>query len=167
VTIFETERLKVREITQADVSDLATVLADPVVMEYSTVGVHSIAQIKDYIENCQKQYQTNSFGRWAIYDKHSKCFIGVCGINKQSLNNNEIVHINYRLATAQQGKGYATEAVKGMLSVAKNVLKLDHIYALIESKNENSVKVVIRTGFDFYQSGEFMGFAVDIYRVTL
>ena len=54
LTIVETERLSIRQITNEDAINLSKVLADPIVMEYSTVGVHSEEQIYDYITNCKK-----------------------------------------------------------------------------------------------------------------
>jgi len=165
--IFATKRLYVRQITSEDAKDLSKVLADPLVMQYSTVGVHSQEQIYDYIANCKKQYDLNGFGHWAVYNSVNHEFVGVCGLNKHKVEADEIIHINYRLAADQQGKGYAVESVFGVLDFAKNHLKLSAIHALIESVNVSSVKVINRTGFKFVKSSEFRGFNVDVYQVTL
>ena len=79
----------------------------------------------------------------------------------------EIIHINYRLATEQQGKGYAVESTFGILNFAKKSLKLKTVHALIEPANISSVKVVNSTGFQFIKSSVFRGFEIDIYRVIL
>ena len=156
----------VRQITSEDAKDLSKVLADPLVMQYSTVGVHSQEQIYDYIANCKKQYDLNGFGHWAVYNSANHEFVGVCGLNKHKVEADDIIHINYRLAADQQGKGYAVESVFGVLDFAKNHLKLSAIHALIESANVSSVKVINRTGFKFVKSSEFRGFNVDVYQVT-
>ena len=165
--IFATKRLYVRKITSEDAKDLSKVLADPLVMQYSTVGVHSQEQIYDYIANCKKQYDLNGFGHWVVYNSVNHEFVGVCGLNKHKVEADDIIHINYRLAADQQGKGYAVESVFGVLDFAKNHLKLSAIHALIESVNVSSVKVINRTGFKFVKSSEFRGFNVDVYQVTL
>ena len=165
--IVETERLSIRKITEADAQALSKVLADPIVMKYSTVGVHSKEQIIDYIANCQKQYALNGYGHWAIYNTDSGEFVGVCGLNKHDLDSNDVIHINYRLATNQQGKGYAVEATLGILDFAKNSLKLNVIHALIEPENTSSDNVVNRTGFEFVKSSLFRGFNIDVYHVIL
>lgn len=165
--IFATKRLYVRQITSEDAKDLSKVLADPLVMQYSTVGVHSQEQIYDYIANCKKQYDLNGFGHWAVYNSVNHEFVGVCGLNKHKVEADEIIHINYRLAAVQQGKGYAVESVFGVLDFAKNHLKLSAIHALIESANVSSVKVINRTGFNFVKSSEFRGFNVDVYKADL
>lgn len=167
MTIVNTERLSIRKITKADAQDLSMVLADPVVMKYSTVGVHSEKQIHEYINNCQKQYELNGYGHWAIYDAATAGFIGVCGLNKHEIASGEVIHINYRLATNQQGKGYAVEATLGVLDFAKKTLKLPAIFALIEPENTSSVKVVNRTGFEFIEASSFRGFTIDVYKITL
>ncbi len=164
---METERLCIRKITDADAQELSKVLADPKVMKYSTVGVHSEQQIQEYITNCQKQYDVNGYGHWAIYDSSTFEFIGVCGLNKHEIDSGEVIHINYRLAANQQGKGYAVESTLGVLDFAKHSLKLDVIYALIEPENISSVKVVNRTGFKFIETSSFRGFKIDVYQVAL
>jgi ribosomal-protein-alanine N-acetyltransferase len=167
LTIVETERLSIRQITNEDAINLSKVLADPIVMQYSTVGVHSEEQIYDYITNCKNQYDLNGYGHWAIYNSITNEFVGVCGLNKHKVDTDDVIHINYRLATDQQGKGYAVESTFGVLDFAKKFLKLKAVHALIESANISSVKVVNRTGFKFIKSTVFRGFNVDIYQVAL
>ncbi len=167
MTIVETERLSIRQITNEDAINLSKVLADPIVMQYSTVGVHSEEQIYDYITNCKNQYDLNGYGHWAIYNSITNEFVGVCGLNKHKVDTDDVIHINYRLATDQQGKGYAVESTFGVLDFAKKSLKLKAVHALIESANISSVKVVNRTGFKFIKSTVFRGFNVDIYQVAL
>jgi len=165
--VIKTQRLCIRNITEADVHDLSKVLAEPSVMKYSTVGVHTKEQINEYINNCQNQYATNGYGHWAIYDSTNSEFIGVCGLNNHEVDSEEVVHINYRLAKNYQGKGYAIEATLGVLDFAKYSLNLQYVHALIESKNVSSVKVVNRAGFKFVKSSDFRGFKIDVYRVVL
>lgn len=167
MTVAITERLCIRKITNADIQDLAKVLSDPIVMKYSTVGVHSEEQILAYTANCQKQYEVTGYGHWAIYNSSNSEFVGICGLNKHELESNEVVHINYRLAADHQGKGYAIESTLGILDFAKNSLKLDSVYALIEPENVSSVKVVNRAGFKFIKTSEFRGFKIDVYQVIL
>ncbi|PKH87180.1 GNAT family N-acetyltransferase [Colwellia sp. Bg11-28] len=165
--IIETERLCVRQVTNEDVDNLSKVLADPVVMQYSTVGVHTEQQIYDYIANCKNQYDLNGYGHWAIFNSITDEFVGVCGLNKHKVDTDDVIHINYRLARDQQGKGYAVESTFGVLDFAKNALNLKVVHALIEPTNISSVKVINRTGFQFIKSSVFRGFEVDIYQVSL
>ncbi|MFB0999740.1 MAG: GNAT family N-acetyltransferase, partial [Colwellia sp.] len=65
------------------------------------------------------------------------------------------------------GKGYAIESTLGVLDFAKNSLKLESIYALIEPENINSVKVVARSGFQFIEHSVFRNITIDVYKVSL
>jgi len=165
--IVKTERLSIRNITNEDAKNLAKVLADPEVMRYSTVGVHTEEQINAYIANCINQYELTGYGHWAIYNDITGEFVGVCGLNKHKVDCEDVIHINYRLATDQQGKGYAVESTYGVLDFAKKSLKLNAVHALIESANISSVKVVNRTGFQLIKSSVFRGFEIDIYQIAL
>ncbi|WP_286266963.1 GNAT family N-acetyltransferase [Thalassotalea atypica] len=163
---IKTNRLCIRKITHKDANALSKVLADPIVMKYSTVGVHSKEQIKAYINNCQKQYEQKQYGRWAIYESTNTAFVGICGLNEDELDSKKIIHINYRLAIHQQGKGYAIETTRALLGYAKNTLKLKAVHALIEPENIGSVNVANRTGFELIKSSNFRGFKIDVYQVT-
>ncbi|MBE9548296.1 MAG: GNAT family N-acetyltransferase [Proteobacteria bacterium] len=167
MTIVETERLCIRQITNEDAKDLSKVLADPEVMRYSTVGVHTKEQICDYIANCKNQYKLNGYGHWAIYNSVTNEFVGVCGLNKHKVGTDDVIHINCRLVIDQQGKGYAVESTHGVLDFAKKSLKLKAVHALIEPANITSVKAVNRAGFQFIKSSVFRGFEIDIYQVAL
>ena len=159
---FQTNRLTIRELGNKDIDDLSLVLADPEIMLFSTVGVHTQSQILDYIQKCTKQYEIQEYGRWAIYTSQNDEFVGLCGL---TLEDDGLVHINYRLAAKSHGKGYAIETVIGLIEYAKNILKIETISALIEPENVNSIKVVERTGFVFKQQSTFRGFEVNVYQI--
>ena len=165
--LFETDRLVMSKISNDDAENLATVLSSPDVMKYSTVGIHTEKQILAYIANCQQQYLANGYGHWAVYRKEDNAFVGVCGLNNHQVDNEDVIHINYRLASDYQGKGYAVESTLAVLAFAKKVLGLESVSALIESDNVSSVKVVNRTGFVFAKATNFCGFNVDVYQVSL
>ena len=167
IKILETKRLRICEITKKDSKNLVKVLSDPEVMKYSTVGVHSKKQISEYIVNCKKQYTLNNYGPWAIYKSDSNEFIGICGINKHIIASDEIIHINYRICSEQQGKGYANESIIGVLSFIKNILNFKCINAIVEPENIPSVNLAKKTGFKFVNSSLFRGINFDIYQMIL
>lgn len=165
--VTETERLVISKIQHSHLDDLAAVLSDPEVMKYSIAGTHSKAQIAKYIEHCQQQYENQGFGQWAIHLKEHNQFVGVCGINKHQVENDTLLHINYRLRSTQQGKGFATEATASVIDYCKNTLNLNEIATLIDPRNKPSLKVAKKTGFTFKKSSNIQGFLVDIYHKKL
>lgn len=167
MNIAKTERLIIRKVNNEDAKDLSKVLSDPEVMKYSLKGVHTEEQIYDYIINCQKLYEQNGFGHWVIYNNLTGEFVGICGLNKHGIDNVDLVHIVYRLAKDQQGKGYATEASSGVLDFAKNALSIDYVYALIEPENTESKKVATKIGFKFNRLSTFLGVNVEVFQAQL
>ncbi|WNC74338.1 GNAT family N-acetyltransferase [Thalassotalea psychrophila] len=162
---METDRLEIREINSKDSIDLRLVLSDPEVMKYSIVGVHNDSEIQKYIDNCQQQYRTKGFGQWAMFSKLDASFVGVCGLNLHVVESNDLLHVSYRLASSQQGKGFASEATIAVAEFCKQQLKLKDISALIDPENIPSLKVAKRAGFLFKKSSEIQGFNVDIYQL--
>jgi len=154
LSIFQTKRLSIRELSDADVSNISLVLCDPDIMHFSTVGVHTDSQLKQYIKNCRQQYLTSGYGRWGIFSTPNNDFIGLCGLIKED---DGLVHINYRLATKYHGKGYASETAKALLDYASKTLKLKTVSALIELENKASIKVAIRAGFELKGPFSFKG----------
>ena len=145
--IAQTDRLIIRQINTDDFDDLSLVLADPEVMVYSTVGVHTPKQIEGFIGNVTSNYQKQGYGHFALYHKQTGEFIGLCGLNKHQIDNIDMIHIMYRIRIQYQGMGYATEASSGVLEFAKNTLKLPLVYAVISPTNTPSINVVDRLGF--------------------
>jgi ribosomal-protein-alanine N-acetyltransferase len=164
LNILQTSRLTLRELVSDDLDYLSLVLSDPEVMRYSTIGVHTDIQLKEYIQRCTEQYKTKGYGRWGIFTTIDGQFIGLCGL---TLEDDELVHINYRLATKFQGKGYATETVSGLLEYAQKRLNIGTLSALIESENVNSIKVVLRKGFELVNRSTFRGVDVNVYQIKI
>jgi ribosomal-protein-alanine N-acetyltransferase len=161
---FQTSRLTIRELINNDLEDLSLVLSDPKIMHYSTVGVHTQAQLQEYIHRSTKQYKSKDYGRWGIFTTLNSEFIGLCGL---TMEEDSVVHINYRLASKSHGNGYATETVNGLIEYAKNNLKIESISALIEPENVSSINVVLRSGFTMKEESTFKGFSVNVYQIQV
>ena len=166
LSIVETERLYICEITDKDSVALRLVLSDPEIMKYSIVGVHSDEDITKYIANCKQQYTVKGYGQWAVFSKTDNIFVGICGLNSHLVESDELLHVSYRLSLSEQGKGFASEATSGVVKFCKNTLKRKNISALIDPNNLPSIKVANRSGFSFLKSSNIQGFDVDIYQVN-
>jgi RimJ/RimL family protein N-acetyltransferase len=164
LNVFQTNRLTIRKLVDDDIANLSLVLSDREVMRFSTVGVHTHSQLLEYICKCTEQYKTQKFGKWAISTTLNDLFIGLCGL---TMAEDGLVHINYRLTSKSQGKGYAAEAVLGLLEYAKNTLNIETVSALIEPENVSSIKVVTRSGFTFKEKSSFHGFDVNLYQISI
>mgnify|MGYP001554239794 CR=1 FL=1 len=169
--ILETERLILREIIPEDESAFFKMDSDPEVHRFlGNSPVKDLAQIKDVIAFIRKQYLENGIGRWAVVEKDSNEFIGWCGLKyfTETINNHiHIYDLGYRFSKDHWGKGYATEAAKACLEYGFNKMKLKEIYAMTDSRNLNSNKVLKKLGFTFIEKFDYDGDESDWFKLNL
>ena len=72
----------------------------------------------------------------------------------------------YSVRPSERRKGYATEMLKQILDVARNV-GLQEIHLSVERENTPSVKTIIKNGGVYERSFEFEGKWADIYKIDL
>lgn len=68
---------------------------------------------------------------------------------RQSLNDvlkNGAGHIGYGIKSEYRNRGYATEGLKMMISIAKEIIEEDEIYMSVRKDNEASLKVQLKNG---------------------
>lgn len=72
----------------------------------------------------------------------------------------------YSVRPSERRKGYATEMLKQILDVARNV-GLQEIHLSVERENTPSVKTIIKNGGVYERSFEFEGKQADVYKIDL
>lgn len=72
----------------------------------------------------------------------------------------------YSVRPSERRKGYATEMLKQILDVARNV-GLQEIHLSVERANTPSVKTIIKNGGVYERSFEFEGKQADVYKIDL
>ncbi|MDQ7729842.1 GNAT family N-acetyltransferase [Halomonas sp. SpR8] len=166
VQTCETERLFIRTLSLDDVPELTTILSDPEVMKYSIRGVCDEAATRRFIEWCLKSYASHSIGPLALVEKVSGKLIGFCGVGTEEVNGVEEIGLGYRLAKQYWSKGLASEAVQAVLNDAFSQKQLSSVVAIIEPENIASLKVAEKAGFATFNTLEFHGRPVRLYRLT-
>lgn len=148
VTLFETERLAVRQFQPADLDVFASLCADSHIMRYIGDGTTlPRSEVARWIEVCQEKYQQRGYGTSAVFEKATDDFIGYCGVVRAPGNDfDELIYVYHAHAW---GKGYATEAGRAMLAHVFEKSTLDEIYATIYPENEPSIKVADKLGMTF------------------
>ena len=147
-TLFETERLAVRQFQPADLDAFAALCADPKVTRYVDDGTTlSRSEVAHWIEVCQEKYQQRGYGTSAVFEKATGDFIGYCGVVRAPGNDfDELIYVYH---AHSWGKGYATEAGRAMLAYVFEKSTLDEIYATIYPDNGSSIKVADKLGMTF------------------
>lgn len=143
--ILQTERLYLREMTQADFPLLCKHLQDPEVM-YAWEHAFSDAEVQEGIDKQLWRYETYGFGVWAVILKESGALIGQCGLSMQSYEDKEVLEIGYIFQKEHWHKGYAIEAAAACKKYAFEVLQAEEAFSLIRDTNIASQNVAIRNG---------------------
>ena len=141
VTIANTRRLIIRELTPEDTKEIYKMYQDPDIRRY-------IPEIDDYLEiEMEKQaayirnvYSFYGFGIWGVYSKTSGKLIGKCGIENQMVDGIEEISLSYLLDSKYWGYGYAIECGKAVFNYAKSQLDITRVVAVIDEKNKRSIR---------------------------
>jgi [ribosomal protein S5]-alanine N-acetyltransferase len=153
--IFETERLLVRRYTQNDKENFYSLSGDEDVMRYIRAVQTREESDKFLKENIEFYSMYPQMGRWGVEEKLTAKFVGSFAII--FIPGSEKIQLGYSLKKEEWGKGYATELARAGLKYVFEVMKLPLIYAVTESKNTASQKVLLKAGFEqelIFKEGE-------------
>ena len=143
--MIETERLVLRELTEADCGALYKVLGDSEVMAHYP-NAFDEARVKDWIARNIQRYQTDGFGLWAVCLKDTGELIGDCGLTMQRINGEIKPEIGYHIRKDRQRQGYATEAARAVRDWAFQNTPFPALYSYMKYTNLPSMKTAMAYG---------------------
>lgn len=138
---IETERLLIREWQKSDAPGLFAICQDPQ-LRRSGIGfftsVEECSRILDiWIENKEMR---------AVCRKEDSLLIGIIGLNDMDRYEG-YKELEYVIAAEYRNRGYASEAVRGMLDCGFRILGLSVIAAWVHASNPISAHVLETCGF--------------------
>lgn len=144
---LETQRLLLRQWQAADREPFAALNADPRVMAYFPAPL-TREESDAVADHCEHLIVERGWGAWATEIKATGEFIGFVGLHipEDDLPVSPCVEILWRLAKAHWGQGYATEAARGALRIAFEVLELAEVVSFTVPTNTRSRAVMERLG---------------------
>ena len=144
---FDTERLALHQWRPSDRQPFAALTADPIVMEYFP-SILDRAASDALADRCESHIAINGWGLWATELCATGEFIGYVGLSspRPELPFTPAVEIGWRLAAQHWGQGFATEAARGTLRVAYELLELPEIVSFTSVGNLRSRAVMERLG---------------------
>lgn len=161
---LQTKHLILRELTINDLDALSLLLGNKEVMRFSLAGALSCEQAKDYLEKrIFGHYAQFGFGLWAVVHSEDQKMIGCAGLMMQSIDDEDLVELGYRLDPGYWGKGLASEAAFAISQYAFDQLHLNQIISIIDPKNTRSVGVATRLGMHHWKDALFQNIPVQIY----
>lgn len=147
-TLIETERLSLRELTEADGVFYLAMLSDPdFKANIADRGVRTEEQaVAHMTERVFASYDAHGFGMWLVTRKSDDAAIGMAGLVKRDFLEN--VDVGYSFLPEGRGAGYATEAAAGVIDYARRRFGIDRLSAIVSPHNSPSMRVLERLGFD-------------------
>lgn len=143
---YETARLFIRPMQSDDAAFILELLNEPSFMDnIGDKGVRSLEDALGYIQSAGwDNYARLGFGMNTVELSDSSARIGICGLlSRDALDHPDV---GFALLSRYHGRGFATEAVDGMLQVAREDLALQCVSAITSPSNEASVRVLIKSG---------------------
>ncbi len=144
--ILETKRLKLREMTVADVDDFYELYRDPSITKYMEDLYEDPEDERIYTRNyIEKIYGFYGYGLWTVIHKESGKVIGRAGISNR--DGFDLPELGFMLGKEYQKKGYAFEICEAILTYAKEELGFSEILSFVRPGNLSSERLLEKLGF--------------------
>lgn len=145
-TLVTTARLVLRPLDLGDVEVVTAYRRDPIVARFQGWGVEDAGDIERGIREMQTRAPLMVPGPWSqLGVVYGGVLVGDVGVRVLA-EEPGAVEIGYTIAPAWQGRGFATEAVRGVCAWALDGPRV-RVVATIDGRNGASIAVVERAGF--------------------
>lgn len=143
--VLETERLRLRELEEKDLDAMGRILKDPEVM-YAYEHGFSDEEVRQWLDRNRQRYAEDGFGLWAVVERKTGDFIGLCGLTWQDWEGRRVLEIGYQLRKDKWHQGFAAEAAAACRRYAFETLGAKEVFSIIRDNNFPSQRVALRTG---------------------
>jgi RimJ/RimL family protein N-acetyltransferase len=140
----DTEHLRFRRMTPADLDEMAALLGDPAVMEFYPAP-KTREQAAAWITWNEDNYAKYGLGLWII-ETHDGDFVGDCGLTWQRVNGELKLEVGYHVSPAWQGRGFASEAAAASRDFAQEHTDSLELVAIVHPDNRASARVAEKIG---------------------
>ena len=163
--MIETERLKMRKLTQDDLPWLIEMRSDPDVYRYlggwekqNPEAVTS--RFKTYLD----WYDQYGFAQCLMELRSTGERIGCSGL--QPLEDTGEIEVGYNLSKKYWRQGYGEECARGWLKYGFETLGLPRIVAVAAPENTGSWRIMEKCGMKFVATEEHYGFPCVFYSIS-
>ncbi len=157
-------QLTFNKLTDNDFALYAQLTMNEDVMKYVTGTALSLEKAE---LRFQKVMDTNRVsedtGFFMVRLKDKDDFIGIVKLVRITADQFEV---GYMLHPEYWGKGYASEMVEYMISIAKKK-QINEIIGIVDPENPASIRVLSKFGFQLYETGKFDGLEAAFYKLEL
>ena len=147
VPVLETPRLRLRPYQAGDAEAMFALYSDPRVMRYwSFPPWREQAQAEAYVQRAVAEMHAGELMPWAVARREDDLLVGTATLHSWHQAQCR-AELGYSLSPAQQGRGFATEALHAMLEFAFGPLGLRRVEADVDPRNLASCRLLERLGF--------------------
>ena len=142
-----TRRLVLRPLRLSDSAAVFEYRADPDVSRFQMWEPQDVPEVRSFIEGLL-DLEPDTPGSWyqlAITLRETGELIGDCGLHFPTERQGQ-AEVGITLATAHQGRGYATEALERVLEYLFGDLGKHRVYATVDPRNAPSIALLERVG---------------------
>jgi len=165
--ILETSRLTLQGHTPEDFESCATMWGDINFVKYTfrvpSTREESWTRFLRYFGH----WQVNGFGYWVIKDRSTGEFIGEAGFADYKRNMTPSIEgrpeAGWGIASHQQGKGYASEAMTCITQWADSHLSAATTVCIIDPEHQASIRVANKMGYHPIGIASYLGDNVNLY----
>lgn len=145
MNVFQTERLTLRVLEAIDTRALERIWGDEDVMGLCTGATphEKFPKIIEYYTRCQEE---KGLSVYAVVEKATGNVIGTAGFNVEETL--EKVELIYHFARSFWGKGFASEAARACVEIAKATNAVKCVFASAAPANKGSLKILEKIGFE-------------------
>ena len=157
--VIETERLRLRPATEADVDVLHCIWTDPDVRRYlwdDRVIEREVAA--KVVAANEADWRDRGYGLWVVEESNEP--IGFVGFRSDEDPRPELL---FGFLPTHWHRGLAAEAARAAIDYAFHVLHSDAIWAATDPPNEASVRLMERLGMQFERRGTLNGLDTVFY----
>ena len=147
MTYFRTARLDVRRFTSADIATFSAYRADPDVARYQSWCEFTIEDGSALVESL-RHVELDTPGEWfqlALEDRSRGVLVGDLAC-KVSAHEHRELEVGFTIAPDEQHRGYATEALRGLLDHAFTEMRMHRAVAVTDARNTAAAALLTRVG---------------------
>lgn len=150
MVILNTQRLQLRHLEPGDLAPLYALYRDPEIGKYYPDGTRTLQETKEelnwFLHGHPRQPE---LGLWATVERGTGDFLGRCGLLPWHILGTDEVELAFMIRKDRWREGFATEAARGIVRHARDVLGLRRLVCLVMAGNAASVGVAEKVGMSF------------------
>ncbi len=144
--LFTTDRLLARRLTKNDVDAMLAIYGDAETVRFVGNSERLTRESCGYwVEVTDRNFEKRGYGMVAFADRETGEVIGCGGIVHP--DQQPEAEIKYAFRRDQWGRGYASEAIAGLIRFARESWGVGRILATVFPENLASQKVLVNLGF--------------------